>query len=122
LVVLEASPGVVFTGDFPHAGVRNVQIASEEDELMRDLFDEVEEIINTSKNAKYSDIIKNVFKMMCNSPNLDKICRFHCSTEPIGGQLEIPRNTIGFVDCYPNRPDKRFDDKIYRCSDYDGAL
>lgn len=42
--------------------------------------------------------------MMCKFPNLHKICRFHCSTEPVQGPLRIPRNSVGFVDCRPNPP------------------
>lgn len=111
LVVLQAKPGVVFTGDFVHAGVRNFQIGSSEDKLMRDLFNKVEGIIDSSTHLKHSEIAQKVFKMMCNFSNLDKICRFHCSTEPLRSQLQIPRNTVGFVGCCPNTPDSRFDDE-----------
>jgi hypothetical protein len=50
------------------------------------------------------DVTMDIISLMCNFDNLDKICRFHCSTEPLIGPLRIPRNTVGFVECLPNPP------------------
>jgi hypothetical protein len=120
LIVLQVNPGVMFTGDFPHAGVRNVQIHSHEDLLMTSFYSNVREILSEFQEDEetYEDLSERVFEMMCNFSNLNKICRFHCSTEPLDGPLEIPRNTVGFEDCYPNNPDKLYDDKIYREQEY----
>lgn len=106
LVVLEASPGVIFTGDFQHAGVRNFTEGSLESKLMTKFFDAVENILEETKqeDGQAPDATIEIISMMCKFPNLYKICRFHCSTEPIRGPLRIPRNSVGFVDCRPNPP------------------
>jgi hypothetical protein len=111
LVVLQANPGAMFTGDFPHAGVRNFPIGSEEDKLMMEFYGKIEAILEEGQEneEEHSDITKDLITMMCNFPNLNKLCRFHCSTEPTSGPLRIPRNTVGFVDCRPNPPDVRYD-------------
>lgn len=113
LVVLEANPGAMFTGDFQHAGVRNFAVNSPEDKLMTKFFDRVESIVEEVRGddddegaggGATHDVTGEMIKMMCNFPNLHKISRFHCSTEPKAGPLRIPRNTVGFVDCRPNPP------------------
>ncbi len=106
MVVLEASPGVIFTGDFQHAGVRNFAEGSLEGKLMDKFFDRVESILDEAKedDGQLPDATMEIISMMCRFPNLHKICRFHCSTEPKRGPLRIPRNTVGFVDCCPNPP------------------
>eukprot|EP00980_Cylindrotheca_fusiformis_P022835 scaffold9825_cov203-Cylindrotheca_fusiformis.AAC.4 len=114
LVELEANPGVVFTGDFPHAGVRSAPVGSQEDKSMKLLFDQLEEIIANSLGLCHAEFVKKVFKMMCSFPDLDKLCRFHCSTEPLHSPLQFPRNTVGFVGCYPNDPGTGADDKEIR--------
>ena len=50
---------------------------------------------------------KAVVELMCNFPNLNKLCRLHCSTEMLKGHIQIPENTIGFDGCLPNVPDTR---------------
>lgn len=104
LVVIRGKPGVMFTGDFPHAGVRNVQVGSSEDVLMKEFFEKVDAITKESIKRPNKEIVRNISKMMCQFPNLNQICRFHCSTEPLRGPLIIPRNTVGFVGCNPNPP------------------
>lgn len=98
MIVIEAVPGVVFTGDFQHAGVRNFDRGTLEDKIMERLFDSVAEI-----NRRDGHVLE-VVDHFCRFPNLYKICRFHCSTEPKHGALVIPRNAIGFVDCQENPP------------------
>ena len=111
LVVLHTNPGVMFTGDFPHAGVRNFPVGSPEDKLMMEFYGKIEHIIEEGNeyDEDHEEVTKRMINMMCNFKGLDKLCRFHCSTEPIGGPLRIPRNTVGFVDCRPNPPDVGFE-------------
>lgn len=96
----------MFTGDFQHAGVRNFPEGSPEDKIMVEFFERVESIAENAfeEDADVEDRTMDMISMMCNFDDLHKICRFHCSTEPIRGPLCIPRNTIGFVDCLPNPP------------------
>ena len=112
LVVLEAKPGAMFTGDFQHAGVRNFSVGSPEDKLMIKFFDRIESIVEEAneENGDVPDVTMEMVSMMYNFPNLHKICRFHCSTEPRKGPLRIPRNTVGFVDCRPNPATDEFSD------------
>ena len=112
LVVLQADSGCMFTGDFPHAGVRNFPHGSEEGALMKDLNNKIQEILDEGEETgeDHAETRREVVKMMCKFRNLDKICRLHYSTEPLLDWLRIPRNTVGFVDCHPNPPDNRYDD------------
>lgn len=59
LVVLECS-GVMFTGDFVHAGVRNVEVGSKEDALMVDLNNRLQSSIfhGAQLREKHEDIRK----------------------------------------------------------------
>ena len=50
---------------------------------------------------------KSYVQMMCDFPNLNKLCRLHCSTEMVNGQIATPHNMIGFDGCYANVPDRR---------------
>jgi hypothetical protein len=107
LVVLQANPGGLFTGDFPHAGVRNFSVGSAEDTLMMKFYGKIESILEEGQDngEDHEEITREMITMMCNFKGLNRLCRFHCSTEPTGGPLRIPRNTVGFVDCKPNPPD-----------------
>lgn len=73
---------------------------------MNKFFDRIESILEEGKedDGQLPDVTMEIISMMCKFPNLHKICRFHCSTEPLRGPLRIPRNTVGFVDCRPNPP------------------
>eukprot|EP00934_Nitzschia_sp_Nitz4_P008329 Nitzschia sp. Nitz4//scaffold3_size479765//378541//380566//NITZ4_000160-RA/size479765-snap-gene-1.376-mRNA-1//1//CDS//3329550938//8319//frame0 len=106
LVVVEANPGVTFTGDFRHAGVRNFPVGSQEDNLMVSFCDKVDEICFQGEELEdgHDTIVKKLIEMMCGFKNLNQISRFHCSTEPSQSPLQIPRNTVGFVNCTPNPP------------------
>ena len=91
---------------------RNFAVGSEEDKLMKDFYTKIENIREGhegSEEEDHPDMTRQMMEMMCNFRNLNKICRFHCSTEPTTGPLRIPRNTVGFVDCRPNPPDAGFD-------------
>lgn len=107
LVVLRTGPGAIFTGDFPHAGVRNFPVGSEENKLMTKLYQAIEAIRQEGEenDIEHNEMTTGIIKMLCRFKNLDKLCRFHCSTEPLSGPLRIPRNSVGFVDCRPNPPE-----------------
>jgi hypothetical protein len=107
LVVLLANPGVMFSGDFPHAGVRNFPKGSRGDKLMERLNSSIQSILDEAEEGgeEHSDTRKDIMSLMCGFKDLDKICRLHCSTEPLVDWLRIPRNTVGFVGCRPNPPE-----------------
>jgi hypothetical protein len=106
LVVLEVKTGCQFTGDFPHAGVRNVLPGTAEDKLMIDLNQKIGKVLKTAaQNMTHEEVIHAMSEIFCNFKGLDRLCRFHCSTELIETKMVIPRNTVGFTDCYDNRPD-----------------
>jgi len=107
LVVAKAKTGVMFTGDFPHAGVRNIIHGTEEDRLMEVLYDRIDRVLQECHAEDNLAKTKAVIDILCNFPGLNKLCRFHCSTEFISGRLSIPQNTIGFSECLPNSPDER---------------
>ena len=107
LVVVEAKRGVMFTGDFPHAGVRNFSADSEEQRLMDQL---VQNIADINKRYPVHEQVlrtKATVEMMSNFPGLNKLCRLHCSTKMIKGGILIPSNSVGFDGCLPNEPDRR---------------
>ena len=107
LVVVEAKRGVMFTGDFPHAGVRNFSADSEEQRLMEQL---VQNIADINKRYPVHEQVlrtKATVEMMSNFPGLNKLCRLHCSTRMIKGGILIPNNSVGFDGCLPNEPDRR---------------
>ena len=105
LVVIKVDSGCMFTGDLPHAGVRNVAPNTYEDTLLTKL-----NILMNAALQKFPDErlaqIKAVINVLCTFPELDKLCRLHCSTEMRQGNLTIPGNTIGFSGCEPNTPDR----------------
>jgi hypothetical protein len=103
LVVLGATPGVVFTGDFPHAGVRNFAPGSSEDSLMNKLNEKIDATLESSPEE--SQVIPAIVDMLCSFGGLNRICRLFCSTELVQTKMTIPRNTIGFTGCYDNLPD-----------------
>uniref|UniRef100_A0A7S2XKY4 Uncharacterized protein n=1 Tax=Attheya septentrionalis TaxID=420275 RepID=A0A7S2XKY4_9STRA len=107
LVVLQIRSGAMFTGDFPHAGVRNFQHSTEEERLMRKLNQNIERIVNSFPDKERIMRTKAIIDMMCNFPGLNKLCRLHCSTEMLEAHAFIPPNTIGFSECYPNMPDRK---------------
>ena len=107
LVVVEAKRGVMFTGDFPHAGVRNFQAESEEQRLMDQLKEKIAEISDRYPVHERVLRTKAAVEMMANFPRLNKLCRLHCSTRMIKGGILVPDNSVGFDGCLPNEPDRR---------------
>lgn len=115
LVVVKLRTGGMFTGDFPHAGVRNIPHGSTEDTLMSLLNKKIADIVATYPAKERVLQTKAMVDMMCNFPGLNKLCRLHCSTEMLGGKVCIPPNTIGFSECLANPPDSRcyeMDDEV----------
>ena len=107
LVVVEAKRGVMFTGDFPHAGVRNFQAESEEQRLMDQLREKIAEIADRYPVHERVLRTKASVEMMSKFPGLNKLCRLHCSTRMIKGGILVPDNSVGFDGCLPNEPDRR---------------
>lgn len=113
LVVVEAKRGVMFTGDFPHAGVRNFSSESEEQRLMDKLKEKIAEIADRYPVHERVLRTKATVDMMANFPGLNKLCRLHCSTRMIKGGILVPDNSVGFDGCLPNDPDRRcFEDDV----------
>jgi hypothetical protein len=102
--------GCVFTGDFPHAGVQNFTTQSEEERLMIDLVQNVEEI-HAKHKKNHVEANRELIKMLCKFPGLNRLCRLHCSTEPLDMDMIIPRNKVGFYDCFANPPMDESDNK-----------
>ena len=107
LVVIRVAPGCMFTGDFPHAGVRNFADNTAEVTLMKELNSRIANIFEQHAGFEPMARTEAVIDALCSFPGLDKLCRFHCSTELLHGKLTIPVNTIGFTECEPNVPDSR---------------
>lgn len=102
----------MFTGDFPHAGVRNIVKGTVEDEMMTTLYTRIERALNEIHPEDLHEQSRAVLDVLCSTPGLVRICRFHCSTEMLTGNLKIPVNTVGFSECVPNPLDAR-------CLEYD---
>ena len=107
LVVIQSNNGVMFTGDFPHAGVRNVVVSTPEDRLMMRLNAKIQQALNEHPPDDLSAQAAAVVHVLQNTPGLMNICRLHCSTKMLTGNLKIPNNTVGFSGCTPNAPDTR---------------
>jgi hypothetical protein len=103
LVVLEVEKGVMFSGDFPHAGVRNVPQESPENDLLELLNNHISEILE-NKNLTQRQHLDEIVDMLCKFPNLDKLCRLFCSTEQLDGKMKNQKNAVGFSDCLANAP------------------
>jgi len=107
LVVVEVKRGVMFPGDFPHAGVRNFSADSEEQRLMDQLVQNIADI--NKRYTVHEQVLRTnaTVEMMSNFPGLNKLCRLHCSTKMIKGGILVPSNSVGFDGCLPNEPDRR---------------
>lgn len=107
LVVVRAKIGAMFTGDFPHAGVRHVKVNSPQERLLMELNNRIASVLEQYIDYDRLAQMKAVVGVLCRFPNLDQLCRLHCSTEIRAANLSIPANTIGFSDCLANLPDNR---------------
>eukprot|EP00549_Striatella_unipunctata_P011611 CAMPEP_0118723340 /NCGR_PEP_ID=MMETSP0800-20121206/31950_1 /TAXON_ID=210618 ORGANISM="Striatella unipunctata, Strain CCMP2910" /NCGR_SAMPLE_ID=MMETSP0800 /ASSEMBLY_ACC=CAM_ASM_000638 /LENGTH=414 /DNA_ID=CAMNT_0006631757 /DNA_START=843 /DNA_END=2088 /DNA_ORIENTATION=- len=104
LVVLKIPAGCQFTGDFPHAGVRNVRTGSDEDFLMRKMNRKIAEIGEKYQGTEHGN---KLVEMMCSLKGLGSLCRLFCSTEMRNTEVYMPKNAVGFSKCLPNTPDPR---------------
>lgn len=104
LVVLEASVGCVFTGDFQHAGVRNVSSGSPEEKLLQELNRRIGKVLER-QFENHGQQTSAIIEMLCQFKGLDQLCRLHCSTELLHARMTIPRNTVGYTSCKVNKVD-----------------
>ena len=102
LAVIEAKTGCVFTGDFPHARVRNVEPNSTEDDLMKELFLRIDAILEQEPDEVKRTRL--VLDMLCGFKGLSQLCRFYCATKSVKTNLRIPENTVGYSECSSNCP------------------
>jgi hypothetical protein len=98
LVVIQAIPGLMFTGDLRHAGVRNVS----ESDLVESFTEKLTEIMGDKELSR--TVLRAIVDMLCEFKGLNRICRLHCSTRLLDSKMRIPVNTIGFTECLPNSP------------------
>lgn len=109
LVVIEVEKGVMFSGDFPHAGVRNVSQQSLENELLERLNSSISVILENS-NMTDRQRLSTIVDMLCEFSGLNKLCRLFCSTQQLQG-VKNQRNEVGFTSCFANSPDDAYDDE-----------
>ena len=100
----------MFTGDFPHAGVRNIPHGSNNDNAMAEFNTRVKSIFDAVPKSQRLKRNKKLLEMMNEFPGLDKLCRLHCSTDIPEKDFYIPYNAIGFTDCWENPPDNSYGD------------
>ena len=101
LVVLKVPTGCIFTGDFQHAGVRNVMHGSMEAELLDELNLRIASILER-EFPSHEERTRAVVEMLCDFKGLDRLCRLHCSTEPKGFHMQFPHNAVGYTYCKSN--------------------
>jgi len=101
LVVLKVPTGCIFTGDFQHAGVRNVMHGSLEAELLDELNLRIASILKREFSS-HEERTRAVVEMLCDFKGLDRLCRLHCATEPKGFHMQFPHNAVGYTYCRSN--------------------
>jgi len=94
MYTIEASLGVAFVGNFPHAGVNNFQGKQKECDLMQNLFPRFQQWMNDGHSKK----LERVVDVLCTTSGLNEICRFHCQTKQKNGKIMIPHDKIGGTD------------------------
>jgi hypothetical protein len=107
LAVLRVSGGVIFTGDFPHCGVRNFHRGTPDEELVKDLNQKIRTITNEYSSRQRVSRSKTVVEMLGQFPGLNRLCRLHCSTQTHDCSISIPFNMIGYAECFANQRDDR---------------
>ena len=107
LVVIRATTAVMFTGDFPHAGVRNVKVGSSQERLLGSLNKRIAFVLGHCVDNYSLAQTKGVVDVLCGFPNLDSLCRLHFATVMSTTKLPVPVNTVGFNDCLANPRDTR---------------
>jgi hypothetical protein len=77
--------GVVFPGDFPHFGVRNVDKSEKKImKIMRTLFAAINKIKNKDPNNE-----EDCFKVFKNTKNLDELCRLFVKVKPTNSKFQL---------------------------------
>jgi hypothetical protein len=104
LTVIKAHHGFMFTGNFRHAGVRNVARNGFESDLLDHFNQKMSSTLDSESWSSPNQRNAAVVEMLCNFPGLNKLCRFHCTTEILKSKMRPPLDTVGFVDCLPNPP------------------
>ena len=111
MYVLRVHKGCRFTGDFPHAGVCNVDEASTDMTELRGFFERVDGIWERHLASSgggdplyHLNFTKDVLNICAATPRLDRFCRLYVSTKNKEHVLQIPENTVGYYKCYSNGP------------------
>jgi len=94
MITIEASMGVTFVGNFPHAGVNNFEGMPKESGLMQNLLPQFKKIMNDKQKKQ----CKRVFNILCKTSGLNQICRFHCQTNQKRSKIKITHDEIGKSD------------------------
>lgn len=117
IVVVSICGGVLFTGEFPHCGVRNFQHGTKEDELMEEISSKIAHFIKIHGPQQRLPRDKAVITMFCNLPGMNRLTRLHCSIVTRDrGLAQIPFNTIGYANCFNNeRDDRCFQNDRFLC-------
>lgn len=95
VVVVEAPGGVVFTGDMPHAGVRNVRLDGPEYTSMIELFENIDGFLMEEGEGGN----KHALGSLCHRTKVNDFSRLYLSTELKKSRINIPRNAIGYHEC-----------------------
>lgn len=107
IVVLSVAGGVVFTGEFPHCGVRNFRRGTKEDEMMEELYSKITTFVEGHNPRQRLSRDKAIVDMLCNFPGLSRLSRLHCSITARKCCISIPFNMIGYANCFLNERDDR---------------
>jgi len=94
MITIEASMGVTFVGNFPHAGVNNFEGMPKESGLMQNLLPQFKKIMNDKQKKQ----CRRVFNILCKTSGLNQICRFHCQTNQKRSKIKITHDEIGKSD------------------------
>jgi len=109
IVVLSVSGGVVFTGEFPHCGVRNFRRGTKDDELMEEICFKIRHFADKYSNPRQRILRdKAILDVLCHLPGVNRLSRLHCSIATRdGNESQIPFNMIGYANCFQNERDDR---------------
>jgi hypothetical protein len=95
MIIIEGRNAFLFDGDFPHAGVSDINESTLCEQLVQQLRDSIP---YTGTNTHGP-----LFEVLYNFPGLNRVCRLHIATTITGGQNKIVKNKVGFLDCVSNK-------------------
>jgi hypothetical protein len=95
LEVVQVSKGVIFTGDFPHAGAVNYDPESKEDTLTKGFHDEAQKLMTSAKKSKKKQ--DELLKLLATFQDLNKISRFFCTTIDLKADFQTTVKHVGLV-------------------------